>query len=97
MNKDTSKLIDGVTVIPNKSKEFIRIWLEIMKPFHKLTPTEMDFTAFLLMKRYEIAKEIKDPAMIDKILFDEETKEILRAEAFPKMGRGETIQMDVYL
>ena len=81
MNKDSVKLVDGATKIPNTSDEFIRTWLEIMRPIHKHTPTEMDFTAVLLKKRYEIAEKVDDPALVDKILFDEETKEIIRSEA----------------
>lgn len=81
MNEDSSKLVDGVTIVPNKSDDFIRTWLEVLKPIHKLTPTEMDFAAALLKKRYEISEKAEDPATIDKALFDEDTKEEIRREA----------------
>lgn len=75
-------LVDGMTRIFNRSEDFIHSWLEVMRPFHRLTPREIDFAAAMLEKRYEIAAKIADPkknqATIDKLLFDEETKEAIR-------------------
>lgn len=75
------KLVNGTTVIPTTSNEFIRAWLEVMKPLHKMTSKEMDYAAVLLKKREEIAKEVSDQGLIDKLLFDEDTKEAVRIEA----------------
>jgi len=73
--------IDGITVIPSKSDDFLRAWLEVMRPLHKLTPKEMDYAAVLLKKRYEIAHDVTDQGKIDKLLFDEDTREEIRIEA----------------
>jgi hypothetical protein len=84
MQKSTPKeepLVDGMMVIPTKSKDFLRAWLEVMKPLHKLTPTEMNFAAVMLKKREEIAAKVKDSAMVDKLLFDEDTRKILIEES----------------
>ena len=75
------KTVDGITVIPSTNDNFIRAWLEIMRPLHKMTSKEMDYAAIMLKKRYIIANEVSDQGMIDKLLFDEETKEIIRNEA----------------
>ena len=67
-------LIMGTTTIPNKSSEFFRAWLEVMRPLHNLASKEMDFAAALLSKRYELAKNIKEDRLIDRTLFSVETK-----------------------
>lgn len=76
---------DGLARVPTTSKSFLRTWLEIMVPFHHLTPREMDFAAALIAKREEIAASVdskKSPALVDKILFDKET----RQEVMDKAG-----------
>ena len=64
----------GVTTIPNNDDEFFRAWLEVMRPLHNLASKEMDFAAAFLKKRYELAKTMTDSRLIDRVLFDSETK-----------------------
>lgn len=70
-------LLTGVTTIPNKDEEFFRAWLEVMRPLHKLASKEMDFAAAFLKKRHELAKTMNDDRLIDKVLFDTETKKAI--------------------
>ena len=75
MPEDARKpMVTGVTVIPNKNDEFFRAWLEVMRPLHNLASKEMDFAAAFLKKRYELAKTMTDDRLIDRVLFDAETK-----------------------
>ena len=67
-------VVTGVTTIPNKDSEFFRAWLEIMHPLHNLASKEMDFAAAFLKKRYELAKTMSDDRLINKVLFDADTK-----------------------
>lgn len=64
----------GVTRIPNKDDEFFRAWLEVLRPLHGLASKEMNFAAAFLKKRHELAKTMADNRLIDKVLFDSETK-----------------------
>lgn len=73
--------VDGISIIPTSKDEFLRTWLEMMRPFHHLTPREMDFAAVMIAKREEIARDVTDQAKIDKLLFEEETKEEIMALA----------------
>lgn len=66
--------ITGMTTIPNKDGEFFRAWLEVMRPLHGLASKEMDFAAAFLKKRYELAETMTDSKLIDRVLFDTETK-----------------------
>ena len=84
MNKGEEKkerMVDGTTIVPCTSDDFLRAWLEVMRPLHNLTPKEMDYAAVLLKMRGKIAEKTADPGLIDKALFDEETKELIRKEA----------------
>ena len=69
--------VTGVTTIPNRDDEFFRAWLEIMRPLHSLASKEMDFAAALLKKRYELAKTMTDERLIDRVLFDADTKKAI--------------------
>lgn len=53
---------------------FFKYWFEFLKPFHKLTNRECDVAAAFLKERYELAKVIKDDAVLDKVLMDEDGK-----------------------
>ena len=79
MNEEQQKRpsADGLVRIPTTNSNFLRSWLEVMKPFHHLAPREMDFAAMLLMKRHEISKEVTNQNLIDKLLFERETMEEL--------------------
>lgn len=85
------KSIDGVTVVPSTSDNFLRAWLEIMRPLHKMTSKEMDYAAVLLKKRYEIAQDVTDQGKIDKLLFDEDTKEDIRIESGVSQSHAKAI------
>lgn len=83
MSEETPKKpsADGLVIIPTTNSNFLRSWLELMKPLHHLAPREMDFAAVLLAKRHEIEKEVTNQNMIDKLLFEEENKEAMMKEA----------------
>ena len=66
--------VAGVTIIPNKDDEFFRAWLEVVRPLHNLASKEMDFAAAFLKKRYELAKTMNDDKLIDRVLFNVDTK-----------------------
>ena len=64
-----------------ETDNFLRGFIELMRPLHKMTSREMDYAAALLEVREEIAKEVTDQNKIDKLLFDEEVREIIRKKA----------------
>lgn len=62
------------------NKKFFRMWLEFLKPFHKLTDRETDVLASFLKERYFLGKKINDPELLDKILMSEDTKKRVRED-----------------
>lgn len=59
---------------------FYKYWLELMRPFHKLTSKEVGILAYILMKRYEFAESIADERLINKLLFSSEFKAEMRKD-----------------
>lgn len=62
------------------NKKFFRMWLEFLKPFHKLTDRETDVLASFLKERYFLGKKINDSELLDKILMSEDTKKRVRED-----------------
>lgn len=73
--------VDNVVSIPIGSVDKVfRYWLEFLKPFHKLTDREMDVLACFLKKRHELSKVVKDIALLDTILMNEDSRRAIREE-----------------
>lgn len=64
----------------NPEEDFFRVWVEFLKPVHKLTKREMDVLAGFLKKRYQLGKVINDANVLDKVLMSEEVKKEIRTE-----------------
>lgn len=69
-----------ITLNSPLNKKFFRMWLEFLKPFHKLTDRETDVLAAFLKERYYLSKKINDPELLDKILMNEDTKKKVRED-----------------
>lgn len=74
-----NKKVNNIIKIPiTQDIKFFRCWLELLTPYHKLTPREIDVAAEFLNKRFELSKSITDNNLLDKILMNEETKAEIR-------------------
>lgn len=58
--------------------KFFRIWLEFLRPFHKLTERETDVMAAFLKERFELSKVVSDQEILDKLTMSEDTKRKVR-------------------
>lgn len=72
--------------IHTDKKSIFRYWLEFLKPYHKLRAKEIEALSLMLYYRYELSREIKDPEMVDMILFSTQTRNKIR-EDLGKMGQ----------
>lgn len=68
------------TSFSDKRRNFFRIWLELMKPMHKLTSKEIEVLAAFLQKRLELSKSIVDSNVLDQILLGTEIRKQVREE-----------------
>ena len=55
-------------------KNFFKWWWTILRPFVALTPKEIDVMAALLKQRFELAKIISDPVILDSQLMGNDTR-----------------------
>lgn len=60
------------------SGSFFRIWLEFLRPFHKLTERETDVMASFLKHRFELSKVVSDQEVLNKLTMSEDTKRKVR-------------------
>ena len=60
--------------IQTSSRDFYFDWLSLIKPFHKLTDSEMKVAAQFLSKRAELSKGIIDENILDRFLMSTEIK-----------------------
>lgn len=54
--------------------EFFKWWCIFLRPFIKLTNREIDVIASFLKQRWELSKNISDPAILDTMVMSEATK-----------------------
>lgn len=66
--------------IHTDKKSIFRFWLEFLKPYHKLRAKEIEALSLMLYYRYELSREIKDPDMVDLILFSTQTRNKIRED-----------------
>lgn len=67
------------TILTEK-KYIFRLWLEFLKPYHKLRNKEIEALSLLLYYRYELSREINNIDIVDMILFSTETRSKIRAD-----------------
>ena len=73
-----SKYADDVVRIPCSLESFFSYWVEVLKPFHKLTNRESEILAAFLSRRYDLSKSISDEDLLDAMLMSDETKADVR-------------------
>lgn len=58
---------------------FFKLWIEFLRPLHKLTNREIDVIASFIKHRYTLSKAISDAAILDRITLSKDTqKEVIK-------------------
>ena len=60
--------------------DFFKLWVEFLKPVHKLTEKEMEVLALYLKYRYNLGKKIRDPELLENQLMSLDTRKIIREQ-----------------
>lgn len=72
---------NNIVRIPCKNqKDFFRYWFLFLSPFHNLTNREIDVVVEFLVHRFDLAKKISDPDILNKVLMGEDTKRKIRED-----------------
>ena len=61
-------------------KNLFLTWLKIINSFHNLTPQQREVLALLLYYHYKIGEEITNDKIVWKLVFDYDTKKLIREE-----------------
>ena len=64
-----------LNIVTTPDKNFFKWWCTLLCPFVPLTPREIDVVAAYLGQRFELAKVISDPAILDSQLMSNDTKD----------------------
>lgn len=84
MEKVQTKKADKLMRKPNNivtvpvqadTTSFFKWWCVFLRPFINLTNREIDVIAEFLKQRFELAKSISDPAILDTMVMADETKQ----------------------
>lgn len=65
---------DMVKVPTKLGLDFFKRWCTFLRPFVRLTNRELDVISSFLNQRWQLSKEISDPAILDAMIMTEETK-----------------------
>lgn len=60
--------------------KFFRMWLEFLRPFHKLSEREMDVLASFLLQRFELSKVVTSQEILDKLVMSEDTRKKVKED-----------------
>ena len=61
-------------------RSIFRYWLEFLKPYHKLRQKVIEALSLMLYYRYELAKEVQNKDLVDRLLFSTETRSKIRGD-----------------
>lgn len=71
---------DNVVKVNTKLKDFFKVWLMFLKPYHRLTDRQIDVAASFLYHRYDLSKKITDTELLDKEVLSESVRREVREE-----------------
>lgn len=87
-----NKRANNIVRIPTSLKgNFFRYWFEFLKPFHKLTDSEISVITSFVKQRYELSKVISDPDILDVVTMNENTRKKVREECGIKLPHFQVI------
>ena len=74
------KIAGKALKIPCTTKNFLKVWFDLLRPVHRLTPTEMRVAAAFVEHWYALSKTIKDDEQLNMILFSPKEKQKIYEE-----------------
>lgn len=73
--------VNGIFPIPSKTlSNFYKLWLDFIRPLHNLTSKEIEITAGILKHRYYLLQKINDPALLDEILLNSDSRQKIKED-----------------
>ena len=77
-----------ITPVVCPKKQFLRVWMEFMLPYHKLAPREMEVAAAFIEKYLDLCEQVpNDVAFRNKCLMSVETQKEICATCNLKLNQ----------
>lgn len=57
---------------------FLRVWIEFLAPFHKLTSRERDVAARVLAQYFKLKDQVSDPVLVNEVLWSFNSRKDMR-------------------
>ena len=74
-----NKVNNALRIPTSLDGSFFKLWIEFLRPLHKLTNREIDVIASFIKHRYTLSKAISDAAILDRITLSKDTqKEVIK-------------------
>ena len=74
-----NKVNNALRIPTSLDGNFFKLWIEFLRPLHKLTNREIDVIASFIKHRYVLSKAISDNAILDRITLSKDTqKEVIQ-------------------
>lgn len=74
-----NKVNNALRIPTSLDGNFFKLWIEFLRPLHKLTNREIDVIASFIKHRYLLSKAISDAAILDRITLSKDTqKEVIK-------------------
>lgn len=71
--------------------DFFRLWLEFLRPFHRLTNKELEVATCFIKHYYELSKVISDSKILEQVSMSDEIKRKIREECNIKLPNFQVI------
>ena len=87
MNKPNSV----IKVKTSVNTDFFRLWLEFLRPFHRLTNKELEVATCFIKHYYELSKVISDPKILNQVSMSDDIRKKVREECNIKLPNFQVI------
>lgn len=57
---------------------FLRLWIEFLAPFHKLTARERDVAARIIAQYFKLKEKVQDPVVLREVLWSQTSRKDMR-------------------
>lgn len=74
------KIADSVLRIPCSRESFLKVWFDLLRPIHRLTPTEIKVAICFVEHWYKLRQTITDDEQLNQILLSPKEKQKIGEE-----------------
>lgn len=74
------KIADAALRIPCTEDTFLKVFFDLLRPIHKLTPKEIEVAVCFVKHWYKLSNTVKDDKQLNQLLFSPQEKALICEE-----------------